>query len=74
MMGLRLALALLALTVAACVDKRPIIPNRGVDVDVRVHVGSKALEGGTPAPTEPTRCACCTASAGCTCRRGDSHH
>lgn len=55
--------------VSACLDRRPVLPPAGVDVDVRVRVGRAALAGVAHA------CTCCEApptGASCVCPpRGD---
>lgn len=67
-MTLRLVAGVAALLLAACGHRPPLLPDRGIDIDVRVHVGSAAVQRGTLTPAEPTHCGCCT-GAGCTCRR-----
>jgi len=68
-MTLRLV-SVAALLSVACAGHTVKLPSRGVDVDVRVHVGSAALQGGTQTSAEPPRCACATGEARCcTCRK-----
>lgn len=67
--GSSLAVALLGVLLATCAKAPPVLPTRGVAVDVRVRVGRDALLDGDA-------CACChpttaPTTAPCRCRHSE---